>query len=259
MAQLASEAPNANGFKIYGGRDPRDMPAYPPDLAARLLLLPPATLKAWVFGSEWFDKKEHQRRRFEPLIEPPNHADRLLSFVNLVEIHVLKSIRRKHLVGMEAVRTGIAHLKQLHPETQHPLADIDLLADGRAVFLQEHGTLLNLSMGKQIAMDFLVLYLRRIERNVHGLAVKLFPFVTMPIRVGKAAIEPDAGARVIAIDPYISFGRPIIDGTGISTDAIADRFWGGDDIAILAKEFDRPEKDIQLALRYEHAQLARVD
>ncbi len=247
---------NGNGFKIYGGRDPRELPAYPLDLAARLLLLPRDTLKAWVFGKVWFDRKEQRERTFFPLITPPEDSDQSLSFVNLVEAHVLKSIRRKHYVRMENVRTALAHLRDLHPEARHPLADIDLLAGGRDVFIREHSELLNLSMGKQIAMEFLALYLSRIERNVKGLAVKLFPFLALPVRVGQKVIEPDSN-RVIAIDPYVSFGRPIINGTGISTDAIADRFWGGDDIDVLAKDFDRPLPEIQAALRYEHAQLER--
>jgi uncharacterized protein (DUF433 family) len=249
---------NGSDFQIYGGRDPRDLAAYPVDLAARLLLLPRSTLKAWVFGTQWYDSKERRHRRFEPLIEPPDRADpdQMLSFVNLVEAHVLKAVRRQHYVRMEGVRAALVHLKELHPETQRPLADIDLLAGGRDLFIREHSELLNLSKGKQIAMEFLALYLSRIERNVKGFAVKLFPFLTIPVRVGKKVIDQHNN-RVIAIDPYVSFGRPIISGTGISTDAIADRFWGGDDIEVLAKDFDRPLPEIQAALRYEHAQMTR--
>jgi uncharacterized protein (DUF433 family) len=241
---------------MYGGRDPRELPAYPLDLAARLLLLPQSTLKAWVFGASWRERKTSRYRTFLPLIEPPDRGEHMLSFVNLVEAHVLKAIRRKYYVHMEKVRDGLELLQKSHPETQHPLADVDLLAGGRDFFINEYGVLLNLGMGQQIALDFLSIYLSRVERNLKGLANKLFPFVTNPLRVGRRVVEQDSNSKVIAIDPYVSFGRPIINGTGIPTDAIADRFWGGDPIEVLVKEFDLPQVQIEYALRYENAQLA---
>jgi uncharacterized protein (DUF433 family) len=245
---------NGNNFKIYGGRNPRELPMYPLDWAARLLLLPKSTLKAWVFGSQWFETASRRYREFFPLIEPPSPNEHMLSFVNLVEAHVLKSIRRKHLVRMEKVRAGLTILRKSHPETNHPLADIDLLAGGRDFFRKEYGILLNLSMGEQVAMDFLEVYLSRVERNPQGLANKLFPFTALPLKVGRKVIEQDG--KVIAIDPFVSFGKPIINGTGIPTDAIADRFRGGDSIETLCEEFDLPSIKIQYAIRYEEAQLA---
>jgi uncharacterized protein (DUF433 family) len=245
---------NGNRFALYGGRDPRDIPLYPLDWAAQLLLLPKSTLKAWVFGAEWFEAKSRRVRQFLPLIEPPDRDDLTLSFVNMVEAHVLKAIRRKHYVRMDEVRDGLAILKTASPWTDHPLADIDLLAGGRHFFTKEYGSLLNVGMGKQIAMDFLEVYLSRVERNPQGLANKLFPFTAAPIRVGKQVIVQDT--KIVAIDPYVSFGRPIINGTGITTDAIADRFFGGDPIEMLCDEFDLQRTDIESAIRYENAQLA---
>lgn len=241
-------------FDLYGGRDPRELPAYPLDFAASLLLLPKSTLKAWVFGAEWKPKGE-PRRMFVPLIDPPNRSEHMLSFVNLVEAHVLKAVRRKHLVHMVKVRDAIEGLKQQF-NTIHPLADVDLLAGGKDLFLREHEQLLNITMGKNLAMDFLEVYLSRIDRDVNLRAAKLYPFVVEPIRVGKRMIEQDA-KKVIAIDPYVSYGRPVIDGTGISTDAIAERFWGGDSIDDLIEDFARTKSEIEDALRYERAQLLK--
>jgi len=249
---------NGEAFDIYGGRDPREQPAYPLDIAFRLLLLPRSTLKAWVFGARWKQKENgHFRwRTFEPLITPPDRSDphRMLSFVNLVEAHVLKAVRRKHYVQMDKVRDAIERLKQRY-ETEHPLADVDLLAGGGDLFLSEYGGLLNLTMSEQVAMDFLRIYLERIDRQVQK-AIRLFPFVRAPIVIGKKVFDPSPN-RTIVIDPYTSFGRPVIVGTGIPTEAIAQRFWGGDSIEDLIKDFGRTEAEIQFALRYEHAQLAQ--
>jgi uncharacterized protein (DUF433 family) len=241
---LMSGIQNGGTPDLYGGRDPRDLPAYPLDLAARFLLLPKSTLKAWVFGATWKPKGQPVRT-FQPLIDPPDRSRRMLSFVNLVEAHVLKSVRRKHFVQMGRVRNAIEHLKERFG-TQNPLADIDLLAGGGDLFL-DYGQLLNLSMGKQVAMDFLRVYLSRIDREPDiARAIKLFPFVVPPVRIGKRIIQQDS--KIIAIDPYVSYGRPIIDGTGIPTEEIADRFWGGDTMAEIAEDFGRTQTEIEFAL-----------
>ena len=248
-------------LSLYGGCDPRELPAYTLDLAARFLLLPKSTLKAWVFGATWKEQGE-RLRTFEPLIDPPNREEHVLSFVNLVEAHVLKAVRRRHLVHMIKVRSAIENLKQRYG-TPHPLADIDLLAGGRDLFLEEHGTLLNLSLGEQVSMDFLAAYLSRIERDFGrpntpflAPAIKLFPFVVKPIKIGTKIIEQDS--KIIAIDPYVSFGRPIIDGTGIPTEEIAERFWAGDSISDLIEDFGRTQEQIEYALRYETEQLKQA-
>ncbi len=238
-------------FRLYGGRDPRLLPAYPLDLAARFVLLPTSTLRVWVFGATWKEKGGAERS-FKPLITPPDRKETVLSFVNLVEAHVLKTIRRKHRIQMIKVREAIDQLSEMY-KTEHPLADVDLLAGRTDLFVNQFGVLLNLSMGKQVALDFLQIYLSRIERNLAQEATRLYPFVVTPKRVGKKEIIVQ-DPKLISIDPYISYGRPVITGTGISTDAIADRFWGGDSIQELAEDFDCGSSEIEYAIRYEKAQ-----
>ena len=177
----------------------------------------------------------------------------MLSFVNLVEAHVLKAIRRKHNVQMARVRDAVEHLKQSY-ETLHPLADVDLYASGSDLFVKELGQLLNITGGRQLAMkEILLAHLERIQRNPGGAAAKLYPFVVPPIRVGSKLIIEDK-SKLIAIDPYVSFGRPVITGTGIPSEAIAERFLGGDSMSDLAEDFDRPIEEIEQAIRYQQAQ-----
>jgi uncharacterized protein (DUF433 family) len=241
-------------LQFYGGQDPRELPNYPLDMAARFLMLPKSTLKAWVFGARWKPKGQPSRT-FEPLIEPPDRSEPKLSFVNLVEAHVLKSIRRKYFVRMETVRGALEALKATF-DTTHPLADVDLLTGGGKLFLQQHGELLSIGHGKQVAMSFLQAYLVRIEREIDmGHAIKLFPFVVAPMRIGNRVVVPDT-SKIVAIDPYVSFGRPIIDGTGIPTREIVSRFLGGDSISTLVEDFGRTHAEIEDALRWEEAQVA---
>jgi uncharacterized protein (DUF433 family) len=240
-------------LSLYGGHDPRHLPLYPADVAARLLLLPLSTLKTWVFGAVWYDKQARRDRRFEPLIMPPDPEKQMLSFVNLVEAHVLKSTRRKYKVQMIRVRDAVEDLKQKY-ETRHPLADVDLLARGSDLFVEELGLLLNITRGKQVAIsEILKAHLERIERNVSGTAAKLYPFVVSPVRVGSKLVVEDK-TKLIAIDPFVSFGRPVITGTGIPSEAIAERFAGGDSIADLVEDFGRSVEEIEHAIRYQQAQ-----
>jgi uncharacterized protein (DUF433 family) len=255
---MSSTRHSEEDFSIYGGKDPRDLPAYSIEIAASWLLMAKSTLKTWVFGASWIEK-DGTERSFKPLIKPPDPTQQLLSFVNLVEIHVIKSLRRTHKLQMIKVRDAIEHLKDIY-ETQHPLADIDLLAGKDGVHIDDFG-LLNVSSGKQVAMDFLKVYLSRIDRSLlthpspHYAqpAVKLYPFVVPPRKIGKQVISPD-DRRMISIYPLVYFGRPVIDGTGIPTEAIADRFWGGDSIDDRIEDFGRTKLEIEYALKYEHAQ-----
>jgi uncharacterized protein (DUF433 family) len=243
---------------IYRGQNPREMPLYPVALAAKMLLLPLSTLKAWVFGADWHDRKADRTRHFEPLILPPENDEKLLSFVNLVEAHVLKAIRRKYLVQMFRTRDAIEHLKQMY-ETLHPLSDVDLYASGSDLFIREVGTLINITRGKQVAMrEMLEAHLKRLDRSVDGLTTRLYPFVVSKPIVRIGSVVFDEPPKLIAIDPLVSFGRPVITGTGIPTEAIADRFWGGDSIDSLVEDFERSRPEIEYAIRYERAQVAQA-
>jgi uncharacterized protein (DUF433 family) len=260
-SKLSMSGREHKDLTLYGGHDPRELPAYPLEIAARTLLIPKSTLNLWVFGDTWTEKSGIVRS-FKRLIAPPDPNQQMLSFVNLVEAHVLKAIRRRYRVQMIEVRDAIEEMKRMY-ETQHPLADIDLLAGGANLFVADSG-LLNVGMGKQVAMEFLRAYLSRIDRNLDirpiahpeiAPAVRLYPFVVPPVKIGRRVIEADT-SRLISIDPYVYFGRPVITGTGIPTDAIAERFWGGDSIDDLVKDFERSKTEVEYAIRYETQQLA---
>ena len=51
--------------------------------------------------------------------------------------------------------------------------------------------------------------------------------------------------------PMISFGRSVIDGTGISTAVVASRFAAREDPKALAQEYGRSEQEIWEAIRWE--------
>jgi uncharacterized protein (DUF433 family) len=84
--------------------------------------------------------------------------------------------------------------------------------------------------------------LQRIEWDTAGTPIKLYPFVRK-----KEAEEP----RFIVIDPYVSFGRPTLTGTGIATAVVASIFRAGETLEALAKDYGRSVSQIEEAIRCE--------
>ena len=56
---------------------------------------------------------------------------------------------------------------------------------------------------------------------------------------------------LIAIDPRVMFGRPVIAGTRIPTSAIAGQFYAADSYDTLIAEYGRSHEEIEEAIRYE--------
>ena len=180
------------------------------------------------------------------MIELPDDSQNLLSFINLVEIHVLDAIRRDHHISLHKVRVAIDFIKE-ELTSDHPLAYHKLETDGLDLFVVEYGQLINVSRAGQLVLrDLLQAYLRRIDRDSAGYALRLYPFTRK--RLGLQLIEEP---KTIVIDPRISFGRPVLAGTGIPTAIIAERYKAGEAIGALADDYGHPTLEIEEAIRCE--------
>ncbi len=222
----------AKVIDLYGGKRPTELPAYTPLAVAHHLRLPIGTVRYWALG------RDHHK----PVIELADPKNRLLSFENLVEIHVLSAITRQYGVKLSAVRAAVTYLKAgLH--SRRPLLEERMLTDGKSLLVEKYGTYVNASHGGQLGMrEVLSIYMERIERDRGKQPVSLSPFT----REG-ATDDP----RRVTIDPRIQFGRPCISGTGIPTFEVASRFNAGESYRDLAADFGRDETDIEEAVRYE--------
>lgn len=222
------------------GGDPRELPAYRLSDAAHYLRLPRSTLRAWVLGQEYLT--EAGPRFFQPIIQLPDQDRPMLSFMNLVEAHVLDAIRRQHRISLQKVRKALQYLSR-HFHSRHPLAEHRFETNGVDLFLSRYGELVNLSRDGQLAIrKILEGYLQRIERDDAGMAARLYLFTRK-----RDLHEP----KVVMIDPRISFGRPVLAGTGIATAVIAERYKAGETIDELAEDYGRGRLDIEEAIRCE--------
>lgn len=218
----------------------RDQPAYTVTEAARYLKLPLATLRSWTIGREY--PRSGERARFAPLIRPAHRTPTQLSFYNLIEAHVLRSLRVEHSVQIRAVRDAVRFAEK-SLAIDRLLLRKDLRTHAGEVFIDKYGQLVNLTASGQLAMRRLLEeHLKRIEWDEWQFPVRLYPFT---------ATEPTS--RTIAIDPKIGFGRPIVLRMGISTGTIADRVDAGEKVADLADDYGLSADEIEEAILYERA------
>ena len=231
----------------YEAGDPRLMPTYPLSEAAHYLRMPQETLRSWVVG-RWYPVAG-QATRSRPLIHLDDSKKLYLSFINLVEAHVLAAIRRHHGVKLPKVRIALDYVKrQFHIE--RPLIDQTFQTDGLDLFVERYGDLINASReGQQAMKQIISVYLKRIERDAKGLPIKLYLFT----RDTESDAAPKTDPRVIVMNPSVSFGRPVIAGTGIPVSSIYERSRAGAAVADLAHDFSLGPRDIEEAIRCEAA------
>ncbi|MES1191380.1 MAG: DUF433 domain-containing protein [Steroidobacter sp.] len=222
--------------------DLRDQPAYTLAEAARYLKVAPATLRSWVVGRAY--PKADGQAQFKPLIRPATRQPPILSFWNLIESHVLRSLRTEHGVSMDALRKALTYAEKAL-DIERLLLSPELRTDAGKLLLERYGKLIDLSASGQIAMRHMFNeHLARVEWDAWKFPVRLYPF-------SSGTVITDS--RPIAIDPQISFGRPVIASRGISTSAIAERIDAGEAPADLADDYGLSEQDIEEAVLYERA------
>jgi len=206
--------------------------------AARYLKIAPATLRSWVIGRSY--PKGKGFGYFKPLIKLADKEQHLLSFNNLIEAYVLRSLRQEHGVSIKAVRTALNYA-QAEFNIPRLLLSRELLTAAGELFLQRYGELINLSRSGQVALrKMLEAHLRRIEWD-SKLPVRLYPFIDFDFQ------------RLIAIDPLIKFGRPVIIRKAISTSSIVDRIDVGESLKAVADDYDLDVNEIEMAILYERA------
>jgi uncharacterized protein (DUF433 family) len=213
--------------------DPREIPAYTAGEAAHYLGVPKSTMRSWFAG----------QRGFRAVIRPADPRALGLSFTNLVEAYVLTAIRRKHNVALPTIRRGLEYLVR-KLGAKRPLLEQQFATNGVDLFVDHLGQVINISKDGQLEMaDLIRAYLERIDRDAKGLPVKLYPFMRSQ--------APREQPRSVVIDPRVSFGRPVIAGTGIPTAVLAEQFKAGDPVPVLAKEYGAEEEAVWDAIRCE--------
>lgn len=220
--------------------DLRDSPAYTISEASHYLRIPKSTIRAWTVGTT--TGSGEQKRPFKPLIALPSRQPYLLSFNNLAEVVVARCLTKQYGVRLQAVRKALDYVSQ-ETRWDRPLIQQDFRTDGVSLFVKGiHGMVDAVDPEQKLIPGLLDKMLERIDWE-NQLAARLYPLT----RTSLTRESP----RLVVIDPSRSFGRPIVDRLGVTTNVIFERYQAGDSRALLAKEYGASQEDIDEAIRCE--------
>jgi uncharacterized protein (DUF433 family) len=220
--------------------DSNELPRYTLPEAARYLRMSANTLQTWVSGRSY--PVAGGEKRWEGPIRRPRPGDPRLSFLNLIEAHVLLALRKQYQVKMREVRTALDYARE-ELGVERILLSPELRVMKGNLFLRRLNELINVGRAGQGAFpEILEAYLDRIEWGGSGLPVRIFPLT----RAGHLQAP-----KILAIDPQIAFGRPVVERKAIKTSVIAERFQAGESLIDLADDYDLEVFEVEEALRYE--------
>src|SRR5207302_1073461 len=166
---------NKKHEKTQNRSEARDAPAYTLTEAARYLRLPAATLRSWILGRDY--PENYGRSPFPPLLRPASRRPPRVSFSNLIEAHVLRSLRIEHEISVKALRTAL-HYAERELGIDRLLLREELSTNGGRIFLDRYGELIELTASGQVAIRVAFdAHLRRVEWQSR-FAARLYPFVS---------------------------------------------------------------------------------
>ena len=210
----------------------RTSPIYTFSEAARLAKTAPGTIKRWIVGTETsspiFDSSH-----------PDERDSAMVSFVQLVEIVVASSFRRKGHVSLDVVRQA-HHNARSQLGVEYPFASLKLEP------LAGH-IILRLRQGKR-AKGLPAIDAPGLD-TIPGLTIEVLDdieyeaeFATRWWPVGKHL--------PIVIDPRFSAGLPTIPERRVTIHNIRKRWLAGQTIQFISKDLDLEGTTVEEALRY---------
>jgi len=209
--------------------DVREFPRYSVSEAAFYIRMPASTLRAWTRGQDYVTHGVH--RTFDPVIDPADPLNKLLSFYNLVEAHVLRSTIESG-VPLRSMRKALKYIRGTI-QGKHPLLTHDFEVSGKDAFIQHLGMTICATRDGQLAMRKIIeQHLRRIVRDENGLPLKVFPI----------------NSKRLAIDPLFASGKPIVKNRGITASVLWARNKTGESIPEIAKDYGLKTIEVKEAI-----------
>lgn len=201
--------------------------------ADRIVRVSPGTSRRWLKGySFWWDGQRHNM----PPVTPGLDEQEAVAFVDLMEVATVSKLREKGF-SFKRIRQINAYCR-LYLKEPRPLVTQKFKVAGRDIFLDEDFDVL-VDVGREAGMlawrEVLEPFLEDVEYE-NELARRWWP-------LGKK--------RMVVVDPDYGFGLPVIQGTGVRTEIIAERHRAGDSVEEIAYDFDVSPKQINDALRWE--------
>jgi len=219
-----------------------DQPLYTVSDAARYLNIPASTLHSWVGGRTF--PTSNGPRRSPPVINLPVPSGNFrLSFNNLIELYVLRSLRTKHRVSLRKIRQALDYAEG-HLGIKRLLIHKELQTTGGDVFLEYFGDLIDLSRSGQVAL----------KEILKGSLKRVTWEGDLPVRL--SLIVPSREERMsVYVDPRTHYGNPTVQ--GVETRVLAKRVDAGEEPEELARDYGLDLDSVIDAIIFESA-LARA-
>jgi uncharacterized protein (DUF433 family) len=209
--------------------------------ADRLAGVSPRTSSRWVKGYRY--RNERGERVAQPSMTTsravePNEG---VSFLDLVSIKAIDGLRKMNF-STRAIRQVVQYCQD-ELRMAYPLATQKFKTDRRNIYMHAgDGRLLEVLGGRQGAQAWdriLEPFLQDLDYH-NEFARRWYP-------LGKD--EP------VVVDPDYGFGLPVVVGSGVRTESIAEQYYAGDKFEHIAYDFNVTRKQIESALKLE-SQLA---
>jgi len=218
--------------------------------AARLIRAPARSVRRWVCGYDYSVTKNNARQdhHSEPLwqTEYPDDAfdEKVLGFRDLLELRVVREFVN-HGVPLLIVRRCLETAQQIYGDP-YPMTTHRFATDGKTVFVQV--------VKGGVEKELLDLRKRQIVFS-DIIKPSLFSGIEYQGDFARRWYPEGRNRRNIVVDPQQQFGKPIVDGVGVPTEALYSNFVaeGGDRAAIgvVAKIFEMPVGKVEAAVHFE--------
>jgi uncharacterized protein (DUF433 family) len=157
-----------------------------------------------------------------------------------VELAAIREFRARGF-SIPAVREIVAYCR-LELGSERPLVSVAFKTGGREVFIQAGEALLDVSRrrGQAAWNEILEPYLQSLDYRGDW----------------AARWWPTGRASGVILDPTVGFGMPVMEGSGVRTEIVFERFAAGDLPGQIADDFGLDEDSVARALQFEVQRLA---
>ncbi|MCK5690901.1 DUF433 domain-containing protein [Myxococcota bacterium] len=240
IVDTATPVDESKMMKTRLKKDPRDVPNYSVAEASSFLQIPASTIRTWAHGRVLRDGRKTQF-----LFRLAQKEPSTLSFLNLVEVFVLKGMRIEHGLALKKVRTALRYVAG-ELDIKRPLIEESFSTNGVDLFVERFHKLLNASQYGQVEIrEALTGTLARIERDPQGIPIRLSPWMQTPN-------EPER----FEIDPRRAFGQLVLLKTRVPVQVLVERFNGGDSVDFIAEDYQVEPVIVESAIRWARPNVA---
>lgn len=209
-------------------------PLYSYAEADRLAGVGRGTSSRWLKGYRyWYAPSD---LRVMPPVTESIESQEAVSFVDLVEVIVIGGLRKKGF-SLRTIRK-MNEFCQLLLQKTRPLVTETFKVSGRDIFvLASHGHLVNVST----------------QRGMQAWDEVLDPFLETVDYENELARRwwPMGREYPVVVDPEYGFGLPVVSGSGVRTEILAERARAGDTDEEISYDFGLDASQVEAALRYE--------